>query len=528
MAASAGILSSSQITSLIQQASAAYQAPANALQAQEKPIEAQVSALDKVESALSGLQSAISGLADIGSLTQRSVTASPSGAVSASVTNAAAPATYTLSGIHLAQAQSLISSGYASASASIGTGSLTIQVGSGSATTVTIASGEDSLSGIAAAIDQANAGVTATVLFDGTSYHLVVAGTATGVANAFTVSGSGGLAGLSYAPGSSGLTRTAVAANAAFSLNGVAIGSGSNTVKGVVPGLTLTLAASGSATVTVSQSVDALDKAANALVSALNTVLSTINQYASYSPVSGGGPLLGDVGLDVVRTALLGAITNPASGVSPNAPYGSLSAIGFGVTSSGTVTLDDAAFQSAAEANYGAVSALLGEAGTASNPAVSVQSLGAAQAGTYAVDVTSNAGGSVSGSVNGEAASGTGGVLVVNGPGPAQGLALQIAAGVTGALGQVTVGDGLYGTLSSIVNSALASGTGSITSEIAGLNTTIDGLNQQIAALQQQAQQQTLILTQQFAAAQATLSQLSTVSNFLSSYFNQPASGSGG
>lgn len=527
MVALTGVLSSSQITALIQQASAAYQAPANALQAQEQPIAAKIADLGKVQGALSGLQSAISGLADVQSLAQRTVTTSPSGVVSASVTNDATPGTYSLSGIHLAQAQNLISSAYASASASIGTGSLTIQVGSGSATTVAIASGQGSLAGIANAIDQAHAGVTATVLFDGTSYHLVVTGKATGAADAFTVSGSGGLTGLSYYSGSSGLTRVAAAANAGFSLNGVAISSGSNIITSVVPGLSLTLTASGSATVQVSQSVTALDQAANTLVSALNTVLGTINQYASYSPTSGGGPLLGDVGLDVVRTALLSAVTSPATGTAQDAAYGSLSAIGFGVSSSGTVTFSDATFQSAAQANYGAVSALLGETGTASNPDVSVQSLGSARPGAYAVDVTTNSGGAISGTVNGQAASGAGDVMVVSGSGPAQGLALQISAGVTGALGQVTIGQGLYGTLSTIVNAALASGTGSVTTEISGLNSSITAMNQQIAALQQEAQQETLILTQQYGTAQATLSQLSTVSNFLSTYFSssQPASG---
>lgn len=99
---------------------------------------------------------------------------------------------------------------------------------------------------------------------------------------------------------------------------------------------------------------------------------------------------------------------------------------------------------------------------------------------------------------------------------------------MTGTLGQVTIGQGLFGTLSSIVNSALASGTGSLSSELAGLNATITSMNRQIAALQQEAQQETLTLTQQYGAAQATLSQLTTVSNFLSTYFNQASGGSGG
>ena len=46
-------------------------------------------------------------------------------------------------------------------------------------------------------------------------------------------------------------------------------------------------------------------------------------------------------------------------------------------------------------------------------------------------------------------------------------------------------------------------------------------MNQQIATLQQQAQQETTLLTQQFSQAQATIEQLSTVSSFLNSFFNQ-------
>jgi hypothetical protein len=50
-------------------------------------------------------------------------------------------------------------------------------------------------------------------------------------------------------------------------------------------------------------------------------------------------------------------------------------------------------------------------------------------------------------------------------------------------------------------------------------------MNQRIAALQQQAQQQTLLLSQQFANMEASTQQSSTVSNFLDSYFSSQSSG---
>jgi flagellar hook-associated protein 2 len=519
------ILSSSQITSLIQQVSAAFQLPAAALQAQEVPMKAQISALGKVQNALSSLQSALAGLADVGSFAQRTVSSSASGVVQANVTNAATPGSYTLAGVHLAHAETVISSGSASSSGSLGSGSIAIKVGNGSTVTVNIASGSSSLAGVAAAIDQADAGVAASVVFDGSRYHLVLTGDSSGAANAFTVSGTGALAGLSYGAGVSGLSLAQAADNAGFSLNGLTITSGSNKIAGVIPGLTFTLAGSGSATVTVDRSIGDLDSAAQNVVQALNATLATINQQTAFSATSGGGPLLGNVGLEVLRSALLNGISGGV-GVA-GSPYTSLSAVGFSVTSGGTIAFDDEKFQTASEANYTAVAALLGSVGIASNANVTVTGAAATPPGTYGINVTSNSGGTVIGTINGLAASGTGGALVVTDPASALfGLALQIQPGVTGDLGTATVSQGLFGTLSKLVGDALASDKGGVAGQISSLNTSVAGLDKQIAALQKQASQQTQLLTAQFTTAQATLQQLNTVSNFLTTYFNQ-TSGAG-
>jgi flagellar hook-associated protein 2 len=532
MASSIGsLLSSSQVTSLIQQASAAFQLPAATLQTQEVPIKAQISALGKVQGVLSGLQSALSALADVQSIPQRTISAAPTGLVQATVTNNAPVGKYSLSDIQLAKAETLTSSG-SSSSGSLGSGSIAIKVGTGQTVTVNITSGSSSLSGIATAIDQANAGVNASVLFDGTKYHLVLTGNATGTAKAFTVSGTGGLAGLSYGAGvSGGLALSQAAGNAGFSLNGISITSGSNKVGGVIPGVTLTLSASGSTTLTVSQTSSALDGAAQNVVQALNQVLSTINQETQFSRTSGGGPLIGNVGLELLRTSLINALSAPlgVGSAAGNTTFNSLSSVGFSLTSGGTVAFNDTAFQSAAQTNYSAVASLLGALGVASNPNVAVEGLAATPPGSYAVDVASNANGTVVGTVNGLAASGsTGGVLVVNAPGPLFGLALQIQPGVTGNLGTVTVSQGLFGSMSSLVNAALASGSGSVVGQIGGLNSSITQMNQKITELQKQATEQTKLLTAQFTTAQATLAQLSTVSSFLTSFFNQPSGGFGG
>jgi flagellar hook-associated protein 2 len=517
------LLSTSQIQSLIQQASAAYQLPAATLQTQEAPMKAQISALGRIQGALSGLQSALGKLADVESLSQRFVATSPASIVTATVTNAAPVGTYSLANVHLAKAESLISSGSTSSSGSLGSGSISIKVGSGTAVTINITSGSSSLSGIAAAIDQANTGVTASVLFDGSKYRLVLTGNGTGAVNAFTVSGTGGLAGLSYHAGAYNLTESQAAADAGFTLNGIAITNPSNTISNAIPGVTLNLASSGSATVTVNQNSDALSSAAQGVVQALNQALSTINQQTAFSVANGGGPLLGNVGVEQLRQTLLNALTAQlgVGSAANGSSFSSLSSVGFQITSGGTITLDAQKFQSAAQSNYAAVASLLGAIGVPSNANVNVTSVGAATPGSYAVNITSNANGTIVGTVNGLAASGTNGELVVTAPGSLFGMTLQVQPGVTGNLGTVTVSQGLFGSLSSVVDAALASGSGGIVGQITGLNTSIAAMDKQIAQLQQQAALQTQLLTKQFTAAQATLNQLTTVSSFLTAYFKQ-------
>jgi len=520
-----GVLSSSQITSLIQQASAAFQEPATLIQDQEKPVQAEISALGQVQNSLSSLQSAMAQLADLSSTPPRTVTATPNGVVSGTATATATPAIYSLTNIVLAHAENLVSSRFTSQSASLGSGTVSIKVGSSSPVVVNIPSGQDTLAGVAAAINTASAGVSAAVVYDGTGYELTLTGNATGAAHSFTVTGAGGLTALSYSGSGSPMTETQTASNSSFTLNGIAVASGSNTITGTVPGVTLTLQASGSATVTVGSDTSSLTTAAQAVVSALNSAVSTIGQYDTYSPTQGAGPLLGDVGIETLRQNLLQAVSGPGGiGLPASTPYGSLSSIGFSVTASGTVTLDSSTFSSAVSANYAAVAALLGSIGTATSSDVGIAGVGTAKPGSYAVDITSNTGGTVVGTVNGQAASGTSGVLFVNGAGSANGLSLNIAAGVTGSLGTVNVSSGLYSQLAGILNSALATTNGSVTQEISNLNSTLSSMNQQISSLQQEAQQQTVLLTQQFSAAEQTLQQLTTVSSFLDQYFRTGSS----
>jgi flagellar hook-associated protein 2 len=90
----------------------------------------------------------------------------------------------------LAQAKTMASTGFANAtSTATGTGTITITTGTGDPKVVAITSANSSLAGVRDAINNANAGVTATIVNDGsaTPFRLLITANDTGTANAFTI-----------------------------------------------------------------------------------------------------------------------------------------------------------------------------------------------------------------------------------------------------------------------------------------------------------------------------------------------------
>ncbi|AEK58126.1 flagellar filament capping protein FliD [Acidithiobacillus caldus] len=390
-----GLVSGIDVQSLISNLSAAYQQPITLLQKQEQSYQTSLSAWGTLQSSLSSLQSALGALQNLGSSNNRSVSLSNAGVATASVTNGAQLGSYSLSNIVLAQSQSIYSSSFASASnTAVGTGTLQIQVGSGAVSNIVINGGNDTLNGIASAINQANLGVNAAVINDGSGYRLTLTGTGTGVNNAFTVAvsgASGSLAELSYSPGASGgMTLSQAAQNASLSINGLAVTSSSNTVSGAIPGVTLNLQTSGSTTLQVSASNSAFVSAVQSFTSAFNKTMGTINQLTAYNAQTGsGGPLLGSAAVQGLRTQLLNLISGPGLGVSAGSAYNSLGAVGLGLTSSGTITLNTGTLSTALNSDYQTVLGLFSQAGSTSSSNVQfVSASGSVQAGTYAVAVS--------------------------------------------------------------------------------------------------------------------------------------------
>ena len=176
---------------ILQSVVAAGQVPIAAIQQEVSAETTAISTIGKISGDLTSLQSA---LAPFQSGTTAPLTASTgaNAPFSASVSGTPVAGVYSVNVDQMAAAQISASQGYASDTDSVGTGTITITVG-GTANNVAINSSNDTLDGVASAINAAGIGVTAQAVNTGLPsdpYRLELTSNSTGSAGAFTVSSS--------------------------------------------------------------------------------------------------------------------------------------------------------------------------------------------------------------------------------------------------------------------------------------------------------------------------------------------------
>jgi flagellar hook-associated protein 2 len=367
---STGIGSGLDISAIVSSLTSAYgAAQTNELSAEQTSLNSQVSAFGTFSSALATLQATLSALETPSTLAGYDATVADNTIASASTNSDAVPGQYSLEVQNLATAATLTSAPVASGDATIGTGTLNVAVGDTS-TSIRIDSSDDTLSGIASAINAApnNPGVTASVITTTAGARLVLSGTVTGAANAITVTASGGDGGLSSlvypASGTSGLTQTQAATDANYSINGYAATSASNVVSGAISGVTLDLlgasAANTPTTLTISADTSAASTSISTFVTAVNGVLSAIQSLGGYdASTQTAGPLNGNATLESFQNQLeniLGQISSGnTSGVASLADLGITADANTGQLDTNSTTLSNTL-----SANLTAVGDLLG------------------------------------------------------------------------------------------------------------------------------------------------------------------------
>jgi flagellar hook-associated protein 2 len=364
------------VSALVSELVSATQTPQqNLINSQTAAVTSQISALGTLKGALSTFQSSLSTLDTPHAFDTETATTS-STAFTATVTSGAPVGTYNVTVSQLASAQQLLSGHFTGdGTATVGTGTLKISLGS-SSFNVTIGSADETLNGIAAAINSANGntGVTATVLQGTDGAHLLLTSTQSGAANAIGISetDSGtGLSALTYnianadANGNTtNYTQEAPAQDAKYSISGVAGTSPSNTITNAITNVTLNLVAktTGTDTVTVASDSTTIQSNVAAFVSAYNTLLGTFSSLGSYDAASQtAGPMLGNALLSSTQNQMrstLYSIVNTGSST-----YNSLASIGITTNKDGTLSLNSATLSNALATNFSAVSALFSSPG---------------------------------------------------------------------------------------------------------------------------------------------------------------------
>jgi flagellar hook-associated protein 2 len=329
--------------------------------AQEDSVEAEISAYGTLTSALTTLQSAVEALADESLYESLTTTLSGSG-VTAATTSEAEAGTYQLEVTQLAQAQSLTTDGITDKTTALGTGTLTLQLGTEEAVSITLDSSNNTLEGIRDAINAADAGVTASIVNDGsdTPYRLVLTSDSTGTESAMTVTYTGtdstdeasSLFGYDGTTGN--MTETVEALDAELTINGIAISSQSNTVEDALQGVTLNLSAIGSSqTLTIAQDTDAILDAITAFVDAYNDYVTTVDDLTAYdADTETAGELLGDSTTRRISSELSSDLYSAIG----SGTYSYLSQLGISLEVDGTLLIDEDALTSAIEDNIEGVS----------------------------------------------------------------------------------------------------------------------------------------------------------------------------
>lgn len=415
---STGLGTGLDINSLVSQIVAAERAPAvSRLDRREGELQARLSAFGTLKSALSSFQTSLASLKTASTFQNKSASSSDEDILSASTNSTVAAGSYAISITQRAKSHSLAldtsigaDAQFTSESDVLGTGTLTFKFGTTTTgpygftqdpdkATKTVEITDGSLRGIRDAVNDADIGVTASIVFDGT-YQVLTFVSDSGEKNSMEITVSGdsvgtdadaqGLSLLNYNNSNQTLKQNVAGQDAKFSINGVSVSSETNIVTTTISGLTLNLLAdTGDVTLTISDDVAAVSNNISNFVAKYNALISTINDLSSYDPdTKQAGLLNGDGVLRNITSQIRRAISNPVEGLSGSATI--LADIGISTSSTdGTLVLDNSKLDTALKSNLQDVIALFSSTGAPTDSLVEyISSTDQTKVTSHAVNIT--------------------------------------------------------------------------------------------------------------------------------------------
>lgn len=388
MATTAGVGSSGlDVNSIVTQLMKVERLPIDKLDAKEAGYQAKLTSYGTVKGAVSSFQTAVSDLNSATMFQSLKATPSDDTIFSATATSIATAGSYSLEVTSLAKSQNLIAAGQASITEAIGTGAettVTFDFGTVAGTftpydadtdtggtysgatftsndagthSITININNYTLEGIRDSINEANMGVTATIINDGDAtvpYRLVLSSDSLGASNSMkiSVSGDADIGNLlAHDPGPGGtqnLAETVTASNAKLKVNGVAVSKESNSISDVIHGVTLNLLNETTTPVklTVARDTSSISTSVASFVKAYNDLAGILKTETSYDTTAKkGATLQGDFTIRNLQTQMRSILSLAVSGTS--GVLNTLTDVGVTFQKDGTLKLDQAKLDTA-------------------------------------------------------------------------------------------------------------------------------------------------------------------------------------
>ena len=369
------------IKSLVNQLVAAEGDPAETrLNKREGEIKTLLSAFGRLKGSMSTFDDALDNLKNGATFKDRTASSSDEGIATITASNGASASSYFLDVANIAQAHKLTAG---DGTYTGQTGTITLEIGqydsgansftAAETVAITIDADNNTVQGIMDAINDANIGVSASVINDGTNDILSITADDTGTTNTIKISTSGdsdgsstdnaGLSAFTFDPtsaGSSNATEVSQAIDAEFNIDGIAITSSSNTLTTTVTGLTVELVSAGVTALDVDKDIDSAKEKIQSFVDTYNEVVSTIRDLTKYGGEAGGhGALLSDsavFGMDIRVRSIIGSSSNNGG------DFSSLMDVGFASDSkSGQLKLDMAELEKALKTDFDSVGDLVSD-----------------------------------------------------------------------------------------------------------------------------------------------------------------------
>lgn len=350
---SAGIGSGLDVAKIVEQMVTAEKTPLKKLEARAEGIQTQISAYGEIKSLTSTLGDIVSKLSRDSAWNTVSISSSNT-TISGTMTGIASPGTYNIKVTQLAQAQTSVVGGGASAAplakdeAMGSAGKMVLTVGS--VTKEIDISTSDTLTQIAAKLNEAGAGVQASVVTDvDGKERLMLRSQKTGADGSFSLAIDPGKTGTGL-QAKLGVQEAQAAKNAVVELNGVTIQSSSNTFANTLPGMSFTVSevTTNPATLTVKQDTESMKKNIQEFVDAYNAlndllakstkaVRTADGKVDESAQNSGAGVLQGDSGTVSLQNSLR-MLTMGISG--SDGAFKRLSEIGIQMLEGGKLSVD--------------------------------------------------------------------------------------------------------------------------------------------------------------------------------------------